>query len=309
MELIENTILSFTDIANKLVTEPQNSSELKALQAFSITSKDDIFKLSQTIEGPISRRIKFLAANLHPFTVRETTIIHDILNWPKKIAECQESSLRIQNAEKIKREEVLQARKTFFEQAITMFEGEIEHLKQKSSITHDAIIAVNSSIKKQVQKLEELRVEAEDINEQEIILELPNGPKDYSSRLNTGEKELRPFQLLWGAIGDKIKKFDEIMHAPFVTLMPEDIANELDTIRRTIFKQEKVLKEEKEAVEAAQTVRKDLEEFVKEVRSACVPVYLVCKMFSNHLHSFILHPSVYPADGAHLHRRAQAEAS
>ena len=257
----------YSSITEKLVTNPEDSDELKELQRFFNDIQPRITELNESVRTVVFSRVRFLTLQRgHYLGTGDKTLFAALFSWPSEMESVQERSINIQNAEKVKREEILRNRKRFFDKELKIIERDIAKLYDMNSLEAPEIRRTVKKIKALEVSIEGAEVECEDIAAQDVLLQLE--PSDeFATFVQSFHGGLKPFQELWFAINDKLEHFTTWYESPLTDLNPEEIENTADDIRRALMKVQKSFDDSDQTglSELAKTVQLECSEFLEKL--------------------------------------------
>jgi dynein heavy chain, axonemal len=257
----------YSSITEKLVTVPEDSDELKELQKFFNDIQPRITELNESVRNIVFLRVNFLTIERgHYLGTGDKTLFAALFSWPSEIESVQERSINIQNAEKVKREEILRNRKRFFDKELKIIDRDISKLYDMNSLEAPEIRRTVKKIKALEVSIEGAEVECADIIGQDELLQIESSD-EFSIQVQSFNNKLQPFKDLWFAVNDKLEHFTTWYENPLTDLNPEEIENTADDIRRALLKVQKAFDESEQTglSELAKTVQLECSEFLEKI--------------------------------------------
>ncbi|XP_056662526.1 dynein axonemal heavy chain 3 isoform X4 [Monodelphis domestica] len=224
-------------IADKVSEIPTNTEELVHLSAFLKKASDvTVFRLRRQI-STAAWRLEFLM-NYADLPLEDIRLNSNLLLWPEQIEEIFDTSRNLLFSKREQAEMNLIKRCAEFEGRLESYYREVESFRKKEVITME-------EMKNNVEKLNELNrnletalVEFEAINKEEELLEKE---KSKFPTLQVIMANKVPFEQLWMTAYNFVVKSEEWMNGPLYTLNAEEIADEVSTMWRTMYKLTKTL--------------------------------------------------------------------
>ena len=257
----------YSSITETLVTNPEDSDELKELQKFFNDIQPRITEMNEAVRNIIFARVKFLTLGQgHYLGTGDKSLFAALFSWPSEMESVQERSINIQNAEKVKREEILRNRKRFFDKELKIIERDIAKLYDMHSLEASEIKRTVKKIRALEVTIEGAEVECQDIAGQDELLQVESSD-EFSVQVASYDDKLKPFKELWFAIEDKLKHFTTWHEDPLTDLNPEEIENTADDIRRALIKVQKGFDDSEQTglSELAKTVQLECSEFLEKM--------------------------------------------
>ena len=258
----------YSEITEKLVKQPEDSDELKELQAFFNEIQPRITELRETVQGEMFRLVRFITLGRpqHFLGTGDRTLFAALFAWPTEMESVQDRSINIQNAEKVKREEILRNRKRFFAKELTLVERDISKLLDVHSLERPDVIRTVKKIQSLETSIEEHTVECDDIVQQDELLQVESS-EDFKAQVEQQLKELKPFKDLWFTVSNKNESFDKWYNEPLTELNPEEIEGDADDLRRQLIKVQKGFENNEQTAlgELAKTVGLECSDFLSKM--------------------------------------------
>ncbi|KAJ0405408.1 hypothetical protein ATCC90586_009447 [Pythium insidiosum] len=272
---MNSMIAEYEKIVQRLITEPLDSFELKALDAFYVSSLQTIEALNMNLYDDVCARLQFLKEHDYQMNRDEIQLFFNAFRWPENIKGFQRKSMELQTKRQHELELLVEGRQ---EQLVTQFSSlqrRIEKMRDYANLNDPgSILKRIEAVRK---ALEEAETEAEAIKEQETTLGMNVTNNDTA--LSEIQEMLNPIEKLWTTIAQTMEKVTFSREAPLASVNGEDMERDCDQFRRTIVK---IIKEcEKNldiyavAITMAQEVKKTLDEmldsFIPLMNLVCTP--------------------------------------
>eukprot|EP00949_MAST-11_sp_MAST-11-sp1_P001615 g1615.t1 len=267
-ERMKSTCTEYAAIAERLVRVPEDSDELRELQAYFAEIQQRIGELASCVTTDISTVVKFLTLeNKFPLSKQDMTLFSTSFAWPREIDSVQDRSINIQNAEKIKREEILQARRTLFEKELNTIKRDVGRLPTYLSLMPAEVSKTCKTVKQVEASIEDALAESAAIAEQEELLQVEgDGGEEYNLRIEGFKETVKPFSKLWNTIEEKIISFEKWYCTPLIQLNAEVVENDADNLRREMLKIARQFGQkegQEEVTQLATTVTEECADFIK----------------------------------------------
>ncbi|KAG6971322.1 hypothetical protein JG687_00002126 [Phytophthora cactorum] len=262
---MSSMIAEYEQIGAKLVTEPLDSFELKALDKFYVTSIELIDALNTKLYEDVCRCIQFLKDFDFQMSREEIQLFFNTFRWPENIKGFQRKSMELQTKRQHELELIVEGRQEQLTTQFSSLQRRIEKMRDYANL------ADSESILKRIEaarkSLEDAEAEAESIKEQETMLGM--SVTNNQTALTDLYDMLGPIEKLWTTISQTMEKVTFSREAPLATVNAEEIERDCDQFRRTIVK---IIKEcEKNtdvyavAITMAQEVKKTLDDMLDNI--------------------------------------------
>ena len=129
-----------------------------------------------------------------------------------------------------------------YEAVLTTFEYDVKALERNSSLYPEHVAATNEKLKNFRNRLEEVTIESESINDLQLCLVKGSNPTDYSTRLETLDTDLEPFEKLWGNVAKFLNLMKVWRESPLASISPGTVESELDGLRRIMQKMQRTFR-------------------------------------------------------------------
>lgn len=272
-KLMTQMISDYEQIVAKLVAEPLDSFELKALDAFYLSSIELIDALNTKLYDDVCSRIQFLKEHDFQMSREEIQLFFNTFRWPENIKGFQRKSMEIQTKRQHELELIVEGRQ---EQLLTQYatlQRRIEKMRDYANIADSASIL--KRIEAARKALEEAEAEAEAIKEQETTLgmEITNNQTTLSELYEI----LGPIDKLWTTISQTMEKVTFSREAPLAAVNAEEIERDCDQFRRTIVKIIKECEKNTDVYAVAITMAQEVKKTLDEMLDSVIPLMaLIC---------------------------------
>lgn len=195
------------------------------------------------------------------------------LTWPKEMETVMELATARLNMRKEFVEGVLRIRRDNFEQRIQNMQLVIDQFKKKDPpvLTMDEMVQATEEIELLSRTMAEIKKEAEQINEEEGLLDMELSP--YMT-LPSMTSAVETFDKLWHTVLSFHINYEKWFYGSFVGLDAEDVRNETENAWRTLYKLGRGLTDVPGARRIAEMVRGKVEkfkQFIPVLQTICNP--------------------------------------
>ncbi|XP_076243948.1 dynein heavy chain 3, axonemal [Calliopsis andreniformis] len=263
---------NFDKIAENISKMPEKTHDVVELYNYLCESRDvTLFNMKRQLARSIEL-ILFLF-NYEPLTDEDIQLNSRAITWPKEMESVMELANTRLNMRKEYLEEILYIRRNNFEQKIQTMHLAIEQFKRKDPpvLTMEEMEDATREIGHLSKGMEEIRMEAEEINEEEGLLDLELSPyitlPTMSSMVNTLDN-------LWNTVLTFHQNYDKWYYGPFVSFDAEEIKETTENIWRTLYKLSRILTDIPGAKRIADMVRGKVEkfkQFIPVLEIICTP--------------------------------------
>ncbi|KAG7209677.1 hypothetical protein KM043_011323 [Ampulex compressa] len=263
---------NFDEIAENISKMPETTQEVVELYNYLCESRDStMFNMKRRLARSVEL-ILFLF-DYQPPTNEDIQLNTRTLTWPKEMEVVMELASTRLNMRKQFLEEVLRSRRSNFEQKIQNMQLAIEQFKKKDPpvLTMEEMIQSTEEVEHLSSGMSEIRKEAEQINEEETLLDMELSP--YIT-LPTMSSTVETFDRLWHTVLDFHRNYEKWFYGPFQDLDAEQVREETDNAWRTLYKLSRVLTDVPGARRIAEMVRGKVEkfkQFIPVLQSICTP--------------------------------------
>ncbi|KAJ8964394.1 hypothetical protein NQ317_006775 [Molorchus minor] len=229
----------FDEMGQKVSSSTDTVAELVALQNYVIECRDvTMYNLKEQIRKT-AEYLGFLMDHAH-MTNDDIQLSARVFIWPKDMEAVIELALQRLT---IKRDQA---------------ENYLKNKKNPPVLTMEEMVACVQTVEIIVEKLSEDKAEAEQINEEEQLLDMDISPFiSLYKMLNVVD----PYEKLWHTILDFHVNYDLWYYGPFADLNADEVIEYVENAWRTLYKLGKVLHENAGAKRIAEMVRSKVEKF------------------------------------------------
>lgn len=250
---------NFDIIAENISKMPEKTQDVVELYNYLCESRDStMFNLRRKLLRSVEL-ILFLF-NYQAPTDDDIHLNTRTITWPKEMETVMDLANTRLNMRKEYLEEVLRIRRDNFEQKIHNMKLAIDQFKKKDPPVltmeemEDAVLEIEHLSK----GMEEIRIEVEEINEEEGLLDMELSPYLLVPTMSTVVNAL---DTLWHTVLDFHKNYDRWFNGPFVDLDAEEIKDETDNIWRTLYRLARILTDIPGARKITEMIRGKVEKF------------------------------------------------
>merc|ERR1711871_48740 len=198
---------TYERIGNRLIKEPNDAAELKALIDYAENCVHDLDVLKNKIQLNLVKKIAFLVHNDYDHSKDDIALTVVTLGWPVNIMEYRAKSAKLQHAEKQRREEILIARKEYFEHELERLQKDISSFKSCKDTSAKQVSKYSAKIDLLSTSMEEAEEEARVIAEEEGLLGIQErSSEDYKATINDINSKREIYTTLWKTVEQKITK-------------------------------------------------------------------------------------------------------
>ena len=266
-KFMEKLCATYEQIGARLIKEPADAAELKALIDYSEICVNDLDILSEKIKRDLVVRTNFLINNGHKHSKDDLALTVVTLGWPINIMEYRSKSASMQNAEKVRREEILVARKEYFEHELNHLVKEVSSFKSLGDVSIKQVTKYCNKLQQLETSLSEAEEESRVIAEEEGLLEIKEtSSENFRNTVATLKSEKEKYANLWFVMQEKQQKMEVWLTAPLHSLNAETVANEADNYRRAMIKAVKLFQGDdcQAPNNAATSLKDEMNKFCKE---------------------------------------------
>ncbi|XP_078041170.1 dynein heavy chain 3, axonemal [Augochlora pura] len=250
---------TFDTIAEIISKMPEKTREVVELYNYLCESRDStLFNLKRQLARSIE--LLLFLFDYQPPTTEDIQLSSRAITWPKEMDTVMELANSRLNMRREFLEEVLRIRKETFEHTIKSMENSIDQFKRKDppmlsmSEMEDAV--------KEVEHLsagmEAIKKEAEEINEEESLLDMELSP--YMT-LPAMANLVNTLDTVWHTTLSFHVNYDKWYYGPFEGLNADVITDDVENIWRTLYRLARILTDVPGARRVVDTVRGKVEKF------------------------------------------------
>ncbi|XP_053593796.1 dynein axonemal heavy chain 3 [Microplitis demolitor] len=262
----------FEEIAEKISGMPETTQEVVDLFNFLCDSRDNtMFSLRNKLNR-CGELIIFLL-NYQPPSDEDIQLNTRTLTWPNEMEVIMELATKRLNMRKEFVEGVLRKRRDNFEIKIQRMQQAIDIFKKKDPpvLTVEEMIQSTEEIEKLSINMTDMRQEAEQINNEEGLLDIEITPYlSLPSMLSTVDT----FDTLWHTVLNFHKNYERWYYGPFSGLNAEQIREETDNTWKILYKLGRALSDTPGARRIAEMIRGKVEkfkQFIPVLQTICTP--------------------------------------
>ncbi|KAL1497384.1 hypothetical protein ABEB36_008364 [Hypothenemus hampei] len=249
----------FDEMSQKVSGTPESVAELVALENYVTECRDvTMYNLREQIRKT-AENLSFLMQHAH-LTTEDINLNTRVFLWPKDMEAVIELAIQRLNMKRDQAEQVLKNRRVAFDAKLKRHEKLFNNFKKKDPpiLTIEEMEENVQQIENIVAKLQEDKAEAEQINEEEQLLDI-----DPSPFMNLAKMLIlvEPYDKLWHSVLEFHENYDLWYYGPFADLDAEEITEYVDNMWRTLYKLAKTLSDNPGAKRIAEMVRGKVEKF------------------------------------------------
>jgi len=262
----------FDEIAETISKMPETTQEVVDLYNYLCESRDTtLFNLKRQLIRSIE--LTLFLFNYQPLTDEDIHLNSRSITWPKEMEVVMEIASSRLIMRKDFMETVLRKRRDVFEKKIITMQFEIERFKRKDPpiLTMDEMEVAVQEIEQISAIMVEIRIEAEEINAEESLLDMELSPY---MELPAMFSIVDTFDKLWHIALDFHEKYDIWFYGPFAGLDADLVRDETESTWRTLYKLSRVLTDIPGARRVAEMVRGKVEkfrQFIPVLQIICTP--------------------------------------
>ncbi|KYN33583.1 Dynein heavy chain 3, axonemal [Trachymyrmex septentrionalis] len=262
----------FDEIAENISKMPETTQQIVELFNYLCESRDTtMFNLRRRLARSVE--LTLFLFDYQPLSTDDIHLNSRTITWPKEMEIVMELATNRLNMRKDFLETVLRTRRDTFEKKIVTIQLTIDQFKRK-----DPPVLTMEEMEQAVEEIEhisitmkEIRKEAEEINEEEGLLDMDLSPY---MELPTMSSTVETFDKLWHTVLEFHQNYDKWFYGSFVGLDAEQIREDTENTWRTLYKLSRVLTEVPGARRVAEMVRGKVEkfrQFIPVLQIICTP--------------------------------------
>eukprot|EP01041_Mallomonas_annulata_P000989 gene989-1935_t len=261
----------YQEIANRLIAEVADSSELKALQDYTNKAAVTLADLYDQYVSMCFERTRFLLNQKYKLGRDDVQVIYTIFNWPLNIQTYLRRSYENQSSRKRELEELLEEDQRKLENDLNDIAKRVDLVADNASPMEfrknvDRINAIKRD-------LEAKQERAEEIAERETLLEMPHS--DHMSRVEEIRAAVDPLDKLWNTVKSFVEKTHVWHESPLVEVDAEAAEKTAEELLRSLIKVSKEFDRMGEKRQTAKRIAESLQNEVKEFLQEEVPLMLL----------------------------------
>ncbi|KAI4456226.1 dynein heavy chain family protein [Holotrichia oblita] len=250
---------TFDEMSSRVSDTPETVQELVTLQNYVTECRDVTMynmkeKIRQTAEN-----VTFLMSYAH-LSHEDIALNSRTFLWPKDMENVIELAWQRLNMKRDQAENVLKNKRALFDSKLLKHEKQLNIFKKKDPalLTMEEMRDNTEVVETLVQRLQEDKEEAAQINEEEQLLDFDPSPfMNLQKMLATVD----PFDRLWHTVLKFHEDYDKWFYGPFKELDADEVKDEVENMWRTLYKLAKVFHDNPGAKRIAEMVRAKVEKF------------------------------------------------
>ncbi|GJQ73710.1 DNAH3 [Trypoxylus dichotomus] len=250
---------TFDEMSSRVSDTPETVQDLVALQNYVTECRDVTMynmkeKIRQTAEN-----VSFLMSYAH-LTNEDIALNSRVFLWPKDMENVIELAWQRLNMKRDQAENALKNKRALFDAKLLKHEKQLTNFKKKDPalLTMEEMHDNAEVVEGLVQKLQEDKEEAAQINEEEQLLDFDPSPFMNLQKMLT---TVDPFDKLWHTVLKFHEDYDKWFYGPFKELDADEVKDEVENMWRTLYKLAKVFHDNPGAKRIAEMVRAKVEKF------------------------------------------------
>ncbi|XP_066246402.1 dynein axonemal heavy chain 3 [Euwallacea similis] len=249
----------FDEMSQKVSGIPETVAELVALQNYLIECRDaTMYNLKEQIKKT-AENVSFLMEHAH-LSAEDINLNCRVFLWPKDMESVIELAIQRLNMKRDQAEQALKNRRIAFDAKLKSNEKILNAFKKKDPplLTTEEMEENVQQIENIVARLQEDKLEAEQINEEEQLLDIDPSPFLNLVKMLT---VVDPYDKLWHSVLEFHENYDIWYYGPFAGLDANEITEYVDNMWRTLCKLVKIFSDNPGARRIAEMVRAKVEKF------------------------------------------------
>ncbi|XP_036144833.1 dynein heavy chain 3, axonemal isoform X1 [Monomorium pharaonis] len=262
----------FDEIAETISKMPETTQQVVELYNYLCESRDTtMFNLRRRLARSVE--LTLFLFDHQPLSDEDIHLNSRTITWPKEMEVVMELASNRLNMRKDFLETMLRTRRNTFEKKIITIQLEIEQFKRKDPpvLTMEEMEQAVKEIEHISATMTEIRKEAEEINEEEGLLDMELSPY---MELPAMSSTVDTFDKLWHIALDFHRNYDKWFYGPFMGLDAEQVREETENTWRTLYKLSRMLTDVPGARRVAEMVRGKVEkfrQFIPVLQIICTP--------------------------------------
>ncbi|XP_008197222.2 dynein axonemal heavy chain 3 [Tribolium castaneum] len=249
----------FDEMSQKVSVGTDTVAELVALYNYVMECRDvTMYNLREQIRKT-AENVNFLMDHAH-LTSEDITLNARVFLWPKDMENVIELALQRLNMKREQAEAFLKSKRSIFEAKLLRHEKMLVAFKKKDPpiLTMEEMEECVAQVEDLVQKLHEDKQEADQINEEEQLLDF-----DPSAFLNLQKMltVVEPYDKLWHTVLEFHVQYDAWYYGPFADLDAEAVSEAVENTWKVLYKLAKTFHDNPAARRIAEMVRAKVEKF------------------------------------------------
>ena len=266
---------SYQMMADRLTDDPTDPDELKALIEFSNHSAETERRLADEYDQRVYERMRFLLDLEHRFSKDEMQLFVTTHQWPANLKNFQAKSREIQGNRKRHLQMVIEGQQGNLHRALDMLEKKVERIAQEHDTSLYGSQGIHKKLENCLEELEQHVAEAEDVFEQETLLNMPIS--DNEATISNIRKNMTPLHKLWTAIKTWNENHNDYREKPLPEVSAEDAERLAGDMLQTITKMGKAMEKAGETRKVAKKLAQEAAGEIKVFVNDAVPLmHLIC---------------------------------
>jgi dynein heavy chain len=194
------------------------------------------------------------------FAAEDITLNARVFLWPKDMENVIELAIQRLNMKREQAEAQLKSKRTTFEAKLLRHEKLLVHFKKRDPpiLTMEEMEDCVAAVEDLVQKLQEDKQEADQINEEEQLLDFDPSPFLNLQKMLT---VVEPYDKLWHTVLDFHVQYDVWYYGPFADLDANAVSDYVENTWKVLYKLAKTFHDNPAARRIAEMVRAKVEKF------------------------------------------------
>ncbi|XP_030747452.1 dynein heavy chain 3, axonemal isoform X2 [Sitophilus oryzae] len=249
----------FDEMSQKVSVSPDTIADLVELQNYVIECRDvTMYNLKEEIRKT-AENVSFLMDHAH-LTPEDINLNCRVFLWPKDMEAVVELAIQRLNMKRDQAETALKNKRIAFDSKLKRHEKMLNAFKKKDPplLTMEEMEENVTQVELIVARLQEDKVEAEQINEEEQLLDIDPSPFMNLAKMLT---VVDPYDKLWHSVLEYHQNYDAWYFGPFAGLDADEITEYIENMWRVLYKLAKTLSDNPGAKRIAEMVRAKVEKF------------------------------------------------
>ncbi|XP_050297987.1 dynein axonemal heavy chain 3 [Anthonomus grandis grandis] len=250
---------TFDEMSQKVSGTPETVAELVELQNYVAECRDvTMYNLKEQIRKT-AENVSFLMQHAH-LTAEDINLNCRVFLWPKDMESVIDLANQRLNMKREQAEQALRNKRTAFDAKLKRHEKLLVNFKKKDPpiLTVEEMEDSVQQVEQIVERLQEDKAEAEQINEEEQLLDIDPSPFMNLAKMLT---VVEPYDKLWHSVLEFHENYDLWYYGPFAELDADEITDYVENMWRTLYKLAKTLGDNPGAKRIAEMVRAKVEKF------------------------------------------------
>ncbi|KAB0793663.1 hypothetical protein PPYR_13283 [Photinus pyralis] len=249
----------FDEMSQRVSESTDTVAALVELQNYVIECRDvTLFNLRESIRET-AEDVLFLMNYAH-LSLEDIQLNCRVFMWPKDMEVVIDLAFQRLTLKREQAEAMLKSRLVQFEQKLIKHKKQLNMFKKRDPpiLTIDEMTECLETVQALYERLKEDKLEAEQINFEEQLLDLEASPfMTVPEMLAT----IEPYEKLWHTVHHFHVEYEKWFYGPFADLDADAIVEEVEAMWRTLYKLSKTLQDNPGAKRIAEMVRSKVEKF------------------------------------------------